>query len=195
MSGMDNGAFKHARLFHTLYRRVGANDGGDDAAEHRPNSLEALHGGGGLRTALQFVLSYLTVWALAGVIMFPLRRPLGSLVSGIIVIGAGMYEVTPFKQFFRRRCYGKDSSGFEFGLNCVGSCIALMTMQFALGVMSITWLAVMSIFVLAQKLLPPKAANDVSLALAIVVMGFLIVIAPYRYSFISQIQGRELLGD
>jgi predicted metal-binding membrane protein len=66
----------------------------------------------------------------------------------------------------------------EFGLYCVGSSIGLMAMLVALGVMSVTWVSVIGILVLAQKLLPPRAANDVLLALAIVALGVLIVIAP-----------------
>jgi hypothetical protein len=37
---------------------------------------------------------------------------------------------------------------------------------------------VIAVLILAQKLLPPKAAIDVPLALAIVGLGILIVIAP-----------------
>jgi predicted metal-binding membrane protein len=44
--------------------------------------------------------------------------------------------------------------------------------------MSITWMVAIAVLVLAQKLLPPKPAIDVPLALAIVVLGFLIVMAP-----------------
>ena len=48
----------------------------------------------------------------------------------------------------------------------------------ALGVMSVTWMSVIAVIVLVQKLLPAKAAVDVPLALAIVGLGILIVIAP-----------------
>jgi predicted metal-binding membrane protein len=53
-----------------------------------------------------------------------------------------------------------------------------MLMLVALGVMSVTWMSVIAALVLAQKLLPPRAAVDVPLALAIVGLGLLIVIAP-----------------
>jgi predicted metal-binding membrane protein len=53
-----------------------------------------------------------------------------------------------------------------------------MLMLLALGVMSVTWMTVMALVVLAQKLLPPTPAIDVPLALAIVGLGILIVIAP-----------------
>jgi hypothetical protein len=48
----------------------------------------------------------------------------------------------------------------------------------ALGLMSVTSMIVIAAIGLAQKLLPPRAALDVPLALAIVGLGILIVIAP-----------------
>jgi predicted metal-binding membrane protein len=54
----------------------------------------------------------------------------------------------------------------------------MMLILVALGVMSVTWMSVIAVLVLAQKLLPAKAAIDVPLALAIVGLGTLIVIAP-----------------
>jgi predicted metal-binding membrane protein len=51
-------------------------------------------------------------------------------------------------------------------------------MLVALGVMNIAWMAVIAVLVLAQKLLPAKAAIDVPLAVAIVGLGILILIAP-----------------
>ena len=53
-----------------------------------------------------------------------------------------------------------------------------MLMLVALGVMSITWMSMIALLVLAQKLLPATAALDVPLALAIVGLGLVIVIAP-----------------
>jgi predicted metal-binding membrane protein len=113
-----------------------------------------------------------------GVAVFSLYRPHGSLAAGVVVIAAGVYEVTPPKRHFRRLCRENVRSGFEFGLECVGSSIGLMLMLLALGVMSVAWMSVIAVLVLAQKLLPAKAAIDVPLALAIVGLGSLIVIAP-----------------
>jgi predicted metal-binding membrane protein len=96
----------------------------------------------------------------------------------VVVIAAGIYELTPLKQNFRRRCRGSVRSGFEYGLCCVGSSVGLMLMLVALSAMSVAWMTVIAVLVLAQKLLPAKAAIDVPLALAIVGLGILIVIAP-----------------
>src|SRR4029077_12645693 len=125
-----------------------------------------------------FVGSYLAVWTLVGVAVFALYRPHGSFIAGVVVVAAGLYELTPLKQYFRRRCRESVGSGFEYGLCCVGSSIGLMLMFVALSVMSVAWMLVIAVIVLAQKLLPAKAAFDVPLALAIVGLGILIVAAP-----------------
>jgi predicted metal-binding membrane protein len=133
---------------------------------------------GRVRAVPLFVGSYLAVWALVGVAVYALYRPHGSSAAGAVVIAAGVYELAPLKQHFRRRCRESVGSGFGFGLCCIGSSIGLMLVLVALGVMSVTWMAVIAVLVLGQKLLPAKAAIDVPLALAIVGLGILVVIAP-----------------
>jgi hypothetical protein len=44
--------------------------------------------------------------------------------------------------------------------------------------MSVAWMSVIAVLIVAQKLLPARAAVDVPAALAIVELGILIVIAP-----------------
>jgi predicted metal-binding membrane protein len=143
-----------------------------------PAVLRRFHASGRVRAAPMFVGSYLAVWTLVGVAMYAVYRPHGSFPAGAAAIAAGVYEFTPLKQHFRRRCRESVGSGFGFGLYCVGSSIGLMLMLVALSVMSVTWMAVIAVLVLAQKLLPAKAAIDAPLALAIVGLGVLIVIAP-----------------
>jgi predicted metal-binding membrane protein len=143
-----------------------------------PAVLRHARASGRMRAVPLFVVSYLGVWALVGVAVYALYRPHGYLAAGAVASAAGVYELTPLKQQFRRRCRESMRSGFEFGLCCVGSSIGLMLMMVALGVMNITWMSVVAVVVVAQKLLPARATIDVSLALAIVGLGTLIVIAP-----------------
>jgi predicted metal-binding membrane protein len=144
-----------------------------------PAVVRRAHASGGVRTVPLFVGSYLAIWALVGVAVYALYRPHGSVAAGAVVIAAGVYEVTPLKRHFRRRCRDSVRSGWEFGLCCAGSSIGLMLMLVALGVMSIPWMCVIAVLVLAQKLLPAQAAIDVPLALAIIGLGVLIVLAPW----------------
>jgi predicted metal-binding membrane protein len=143
-----------------------------------PAALSRAHTSGRVRAVLLFVASYLAVWAVVGVAVYALYRPHGYRAAGVFVIAAGIYEFTPLKQHFRRRCRESVASGFDFGLCCVGSSIGLMLMLVALSVMSVTWMVVISVPILAQKLLPANVAIDVPLALAIVGLGILVVIAP-----------------
>src|SRR5713226_8240549 len=143
-----------------------------------PAVMRRAHASGRVGAVPLFVGSYLAAWTLVGVAVYALYRPHGSVVAGAVAIAAGVYELTPFKQHFRRRCRESVRSGFEFGLYCVGSSIGLMLILVALSVMSVTWMSVIAVLVLAQKLLPAKAAIDVPLALAVVGLGILIVIAP-----------------
>ena len=133
---------------------------------------------GPVRAVVPFVASYLVVWTLVGALLYALYRPHGTTTAGLVVIAAGLYELTRLKQHCRRCCRVRTRSGFEFGLYCVGSSIGLMVMLVALGVMSVTWMLVIAALVFAQKLLPPKAAVDVPLAVAIVALGILIIAAP-----------------
>jgi predicted metal-binding membrane protein len=133
---------------------------------------------GGVRAVPLFAASYLAVWALAGVAVYAAYRPHGTLAAGAVVIAAAVYEVAPLKRHFRRCCRDSTGSGFKFGLYCAGSSAGLMLMLLALGVMSITWMALIAVLVLAQKLLPARTAIDLPLALAIAGLGVLIVITP-----------------
>jgi len=143
-----------------------------------PAVVRRARAGGGVRAVPLFVASYLAVWALVGVVVYALYRPHGPAAAGVLVIAAGVYELTPVKQHFRRRCQEGAGSGLQFGLCCVGSSIGLMLVLVVLGVMSVAWMVVIAVVVLAQKLLPPKAALDVPLALAIIGLGIVVVISP-----------------
>jgi predicted metal-binding membrane protein len=143
-----------------------------------PAVVRRARAGDRVRAVPIFVGSYLAVWTLVGVVVYALYRPHGSFAAGVVAIAAGLYELTPLKQRCRRRCQESVRSGIQFGRYCVGSSIGLMLMLVALGVMSITWMSVIALIVLAQKLLPSNAAVDVPLAIAIVGLGILIVLAP-----------------
>jgi predicted metal-binding membrane protein len=150
------------------------------AAMMLPGAVPAVAGravlSGRLRAVPVFVLSYLAVWALVGVAIYALYRPPSSFAVGVVIIAAGVYELTPVKQHFRRRCFERGRSGLEFGICCVGSSIGLMTVLVVLGLMSVGWMIVITAVVLTQKLLTPKAAIDVPVALAVVGLGIVIIL-------------------
>jgi predicted metal-binding membrane protein len=133
-----------------------------------------------------FAAAYLAVWTLIGLAVFVLYEPHSTAAAGALAIAAGLYELTPLKRRCRRRCRSNVRSGFRFGFYCVGSSIGLMVLFLAVGVMSVTWMAVVAALVVAQKLLPPRAAVDAPLALVIVAVGILILVEPSAVPGLTQ---------
>ena len=143
-----------------------------------PALLRRTHANGRLLAAPVFAVSYIAVWAVVGVAVYALYRPHGTVAAGVVVTAAGVYELTPIKRHFRLQCHEKARSGLVFGLDCVGSSAGLMAMLVVLGVMSITWMAVIAFVVVAQKILPVRTTVDVPLALAIVGLGIVVLAVP-----------------
>jgi predicted metal-binding membrane protein len=143
-----------------------------------PAVLRQLRATGRVRAVPLFVGSYLAVWTLVGIAAYAVYQPHGTFSAGAVTIGAGLYELTPLKRHFRRRCRENVRSGLQFGLYCVGSSIGVMAMLVAVSAMSITVMSAIAALVIAQKLLPAKAIVDVPLALAIVALGLLMVVDP-----------------
>ena len=135
-----------------------------------------------LVAGLWFVASYLGVWLVFGVAAYGLYRQHGYAVAGGLTILAGLYELTPLKRACRHRCREQVRSGGRFGVYCVGSSAGLMLMLLALGVMNVTLMVGVTAIGLAQKLLPPRPLLDVTLALAIVAFGVLVVVGPATFS-------------
>jgi predicted metal-binding membrane protein len=100
-----------------------------------------------------------------------LYQPPGAVTAGALLVGAGLYELSPLKRACRRGCRERVRSGLRFGVYCFGSSIGLMLVLVAVDVMSIALMFAIGVVVLAQKLLPPRPAVDVPLALAIVALG------------------------
>src|SRR5712691_5802341 len=92
------------------------------------------------------------------------------LLSGIVLIAAGLYQLSPFKNIclahcrtpasflsrhWRPRALGALRLGAKHGAYCVGCCWMLMALLFVGGVMNLIWIAALAILVLIEKALPP----------------------------------------
>ncbi len=155
---------------------------------------------------LLFVSGYLLVWAGAGVLAFGIsdlgRRALGSSlawersgrwVAGGILVAAALYELTPLKDLCLSKCRsplgfllgswrdgprGSVTMGARHGAWCLACCWALMASLFALGVMSITWMAVVSAIVAAEKTLPWRRVVTYGTALVLVAFALFLFVSP-----------------
>jgi predicted metal-binding membrane protein len=68
--------------------------------------------------------------------------------------------------------------GLEHGAYCVGCCWGLMLILFALGVMSLLWMAVVAALIFAEKVLPFGDRLSRVFALAFVALGIWVAAAP-----------------
>jgi predicted metal-binding membrane protein len=153
-----------------------------------------------------FALTYLAVWTLYGLAAYGLYRLIahfgfgfldwdrgGRYLAGGAIIAAGLYELTPLKSVCLRHCrsplhfvmghwrdgrLGAIRMGAEHGAYCVGCCWGLMVVLFALGVMSLTWMAVVAGLIFAQKLVPKGEYLTKVFAVAFVGAGIWVAAAP-----------------
>lgn len=153
-----------------------------------------------------FVSGYLLTWAGAGLIAFAISeaggRVFGDVLSwdragrwvagGTLVIAAA-YELTPLKTVCLRHCRsplgfllgswrdglsGALLMGAKHGAWCLGCCWALMASLFALGVMSIVWMAFVAGLIAAEKTLPWGRAVMFGTAAILLALGALLVAVP-----------------
>jgi predicted metal-binding membrane protein len=153
-----------------------------------------------------FVAGYLIPWGAAGLLGYMLVEGVrsldvgflaweeaGSYVAGGVILAAALYQVTPLKDACLRECRtplpfflehwrrGRIRAlrmGVEHGGLCVGCCWALMAALFALGVMSIGWMAFVAALIGAEKLFVSRAVASRSIAVVLAVLAIAVALAP-----------------
>jgi predicted metal-binding membrane protein len=111
-----------------------------------------------------------------------------SLFSGVIFIGAGLYQFTALKHACMRQCRapfaffftrwqttarGVFKLGLQQGLFCLGCCWAMMAVMFAVGVMNVIWMATLGMAMTFEKMIDGKRFSVIiGVALLAVGVGF-----------------------
>jgi len=168
-----------------IYARVGR-----QATESRPFARVAWFAGGYFLAWVAFALVATSLqWALErAALLTPMMVSANTIVGGILLILAGLYQWTPLKDICLRQCQaplgfilshggfqatrtGSLALGFRHGVSCLGCCWALMVLLFALGVMSLFWIAALAILVLLEKVVPAGRVISRIAGLAFVVGG------------------------
>jgi predicted metal-binding membrane protein len=135
--------------------------------------------GDGFHGTVAFAIGYLLAWTSfsAGAtllqwglerlaVLSPMMVSTSPLLGSGLLLAAGIYQFTPFKdaclrhcrspvhflmQHWRRGTSGAFMMGFHHGVYCIGCCWLLMALLFVFGVMNLVWIAVLSAFVLLEK--------------------------------------------
>ena len=140
----------------------------------------------GAWSVYSLAVSVLQWWLHESALLNPMMDSRSYLLSGLILIGAGLYQWTPAKQACLNNCrsplgffmtswrdgyYGTFRMGLHHGLYCTGCCWALMAILFAVGVMNMLWIVVLALFVLLEKTLLPPVAGRIVTGIALIVWG------------------------
>jgi predicted metal-binding membrane protein len=156
-------------------------------------------------TAL-LVAGYLFTWTIWGLLAYGAIRGAravfgdflpwhgaGRWAAAAVVLLAGAYQFSPVKNACLTRCRGPlmfvieswrtgrrgaFQMGVVHGAWCAGCCWALMAALFALGVMSLGWMAFIAALIAVEKLVPSRLVANYSVAAVLVVVGAVLLVAP-----------------
>lgn len=153
-----------------------------------------------------FVAGYLTVWAAFGAFAWgvgeagddlarnvPLLRELGPRAAALAMLLAAAYQLTPLKERCLAHCRsplsfvmhhwrpgigGALRMGIEHGVYCVGCCWVLFALLVVVGLSSLPWMGLITLIVLAEKLLPRGRAVTPAVAGLLAALGVLTLARP-----------------
>jgi predicted metal-binding membrane protein len=162
----------------------------------------------GLATASTwlFISAYLAIWATVGYLAYTgavgaqiVGRSVswigenGPYFGGLLLIAAGIYQITPLKRACLRQCRsplafiltswhdgatGAIRMGVSHGLYCLGCCWLLFAILFPLGMMNIALLAVVTLLIFAEKSLPYGDHLSWAIAVVLIVYGGAVLVSP-----------------
>jgi predicted metal-binding membrane protein len=138
-------------------------------------------------------VTYLGVWLIFGVVCYALYTiarmpwPNQPLVTGLALVLAGVYSLSPIKRASQTRCrelcalhgplpFDVTRSaavvGARYGLSCLGCSAALMVAMVLIGMSSLWWTVIVGAVVLVYKFAPRLSLRDeLALSLALAALG------------------------
>ena len=169
-----------------------------------------------------FIGGYLVSWTTAGVLGYGLFDAIRSLEIGFlawdeggrfvaagVLVAAAVYELTPLKDVCLSECrdsltfmghswrpgaIGAVRMGIAHGAWCIGCCWALMAALFALGVMSLGWMALIAAMIATEKLLPWKAVATRAVMAVLLALAIAVAVAPEHVPGLTLPDSREAIG-
>lgn len=153
-----------------------------------------------------FVSGYGLAWIGYGVVAWSLDRIVrtiagdalswtqsGPVAAATVLIVAGCFQVSRLKAECLKHCrtpmgffarnwregtFGALAMGVQHGTVCVACCWALMAVMFAVGAMSLTWMALLTVMMMSEKLLPRGDRLTLPIACLLWAMGLWIALSP-----------------
>lgn len=160
---------------------------------------KAARGGTILAPTAVFVSGYVAMWTLFSVgataaqwgleraaLLSPMLVSTSPTLGAALLIGAGVYQLTPYKDACLEHCrspahfisehwrpgtFGAFRMGLVHGAYCLGCCWILMGLLFFGGVMNLLWIAGITLFVLLEKITPFGALGGRAAGLVMIAVG------------------------
>jgi predicted metal-binding membrane protein len=150
-----------------------------------------------------FAAGYFVVWlvySIAGAALQTALQHAGLLevhgnvparLAGVVLIAAALFSVTPLRRACLKHCRnpltyflkewpnrprGGFAIGLDHGAHCVGCCWALMLTGLAMGVMNLTWMALLTLLISLEQLVPHGDRIGQVAALAMAVWGVVLIL-------------------
>jgi predicted metal-binding membrane protein len=156
---------------------------------------------------LLFAAGYLLTWTAAGLLALAIGKSAagfaggalawdhaGRAIAGTTLVLAAIYQLSPLKDTCLGKCRsplglllgswrdgraGALQMGAKNGAWCVGCCWALMVSLFALGIMSVAWMALVAGLIAVEKTSPWRRVATYGTAVLLVTLGVLLLAAPH----------------
>jgi predicted metal-binding membrane protein len=142
------------------------------------------------------VVATLAQWGLdQAALLSPMMVTTSPAIGSGLLIGAGLYQVTPIKRACLKHCRspahflaehwragitGAFRMGLEHGVFCLGCCWVLMGLLFVGGVMNLLWIAAIATFVFAEKVIPlPDSPMPARLTGGAMILGGLVLLGTW----------------
>jgi len=177
-----------------------------------------------------FAGSYMLLWSATGILAYaaavagdalanesPWVMDNAGRIGGGLLIAAGIYQLTPLKTICVSKCRtpmsflmnswrdglgGSFRMGLEHGGYCLGCCWLLFLILFPLGMMNIGILALITLFIFAEKTLPVSRQASYAAAAGLVAFGLVVLFAPSTLptvmddsSAMESMTGMDTTGD
>ncbi len=153
-----------------------------------------------------FVAAYLVIWIGAGAVAYAGATGAQTLAAmnpdflthatrfgGVVLIAAGLYQLTPLKTRCLTKCRsplafllgswrdgvrGAVRMGLEHGAYCLGCCWLLFLILFPLGIMNVAAMAIVTALIFAEKTLPWGRRIGQVAAGALITYGAVVIAVP-----------------
>jgi len=175
--------------------------------------LVVQHRGEGTFSSVAFVVGYIVVWTVIGLVPLAIFLAFRDLTedqpvtawlprtSGLVLISVGLYQFTPWKRACLRACRtplsfimthdfgsrapGAFRAGLSHGAYCLGCCWGLMTVLVVVGLMNLVWMAALALVFLAEKNWQHGVTFNRVVGTAVAVLGCAVVLYPEFLGVVS----------